>query len=118
MQKQAAHGKSLRFAFVLGFALIASGCASTKYGAVNVTSNPPGAEVVNLKDESNMGSTPAKITFPGKPDTSEFVTIQLRKPGYIDRITTFWVNRRYSSPADADMNAVDIQVDLEKRVAP
>lgn len=118
MKNQATQGKTVHFAVVLALALIMSGCASTKYGAVNVSSNPPGAEVINLKDESNMGSTPAKITFPGKPDTSEFVTIQLRKPGYIDRITTFWVNRRYSSPADADMNAVDIQVDLEKRVAP
>ncbi len=96
--------------------LLLSGCASpNKYGVAKIGSIPEGAEVVNLKDQSHLGMTPVKVSFPGQPDTAEFVTIQLRKPGYIDRITSFWINRKHKTPADAEANAVDIQVELEKK---
>ncbi len=96
--------------------LLLTGCASDslKYGAANISSTPPGAEVVNLKDDSHLGVTPVKVSFPGTADTAEYVTIQLRKPGYIDRIASFWINRRHASPLEADDNAIDIKVELEK----
>ncbi|MBT8359861.1 MAG: hypothetical protein KJO32_02815, partial [Deltaproteobacteria bacterium] len=58
--------------------------------------------------------TPVKVSFSGKADTAEYVTIQLRKPGYLDRITSFWINRRHASPLEAEDNAIDIKVQLEK----
>ncbi|BDD89120.1 hypothetical protein [Desulfofustis limnaeus] len=105
---------------ILGVAVLAmlvlSGCASSnKYGAAKIGSIPEGAEIVNLKDQSHLGMTPAKVLFPGEPDTAEFVTIQLRKPGYIDRITSFWVNRKHGSPEAAEANAIDVKVELEKQ---
>jgi hypothetical protein len=54
------------------------------------------------------------VSFAGDAGTSEFVTIQLRKQGYIDKITTFWVNKRHKSAVEADDNAIDISVNLEK----
>lgn len=96
--------------------LVTCGCAaSAKYGAVKINSTPQGAEVVNLKDETYLGTTPVKVMFSGDADTAEFVTVQLRKLGYIDRITSFWVNRRHPAPEDAELNAIDIQVELEKQ---
>ncbi len=96
--------------------VLLSGCSSSnKYGVANISSIPDGAEVVNLKDQSHLGRTPVKVSFPGEPNTAEFVTIQLRKPGYIDRITSFWINRKHKSPEEAEMNAIDVQVELEKR---
>ncbi len=95
--------------------LILSGCAgSTKYGAVTITSDPAGAEVVNLKDDSNIGITPARVSFSGESNTAEYVTVQLRKKGYLDRIISFWVNRRHDNPGGAEQNAIDIHVELEK----
>jgi hypothetical protein len=96
--------------------LLLTGCASEvqKYGAAKISSTPQGAEVVNLKDDSHLGVTPVKVSFSGKADTAEYVTIQLRKPGYIDRITSFWINRRHASTVEADDNAIDIKVELEK----
>lgn len=91
-----------------------SGCATQKYGTAKITSSPEGAEVINLKDDSHLGSTPVKVSFSGEADTAEFVTIQLRKEGYIDRITSFWINRRHKSPDEAEDNAIDIKVELEK----
>ena len=98
---------------LMGLTLI-SGCSATKYGAATIGSTPEGAEVVNLKDNTNLGATPVKVSFSGEADTAEFVTIQLRKPGYIDRITSFWINRRHDSMQSAEDNAIDINVELEK----
>lgn len=99
----------------VSFLLLLSGCGTqTKYGTAKITSSPEGAEIVNLKDNSHLGSTPVKVSFSGEADTAEFVTIQLRKPGYIDRITSFWINRRHKNPLDAEDNAIDIKVELEK----
>ncbi len=97
--------------------LLTVGCSSpaVKYGSARISSSPEGAEVINLKDESNLGVTPAKVSFAGEGDTAEFVTVQLRKPGYIDRITSFWINRRHMTQREADDQAIDISVELEKQ---
>ena len=95
-------------------ALFLTGCSSTQYGAANIYSTPEGAEIANLKDNSHLGVTPAKISFPGKPDTAEQVTIQLQKPGYLDRITSFWINRRHDSRAEALAQPIDVKVELEQ----
>lgn len=102
---------------ILALMILLSGCAtSTKYGAAKISSTPAGAEVVNLKDNSHLGVTPVKVSFSGKEDTAEFVTVQLRKIGYLDRITTFWINRRHGTPLEADEEAIDIHVELERKV--
>ena len=49
---------SICFAALLG----ASGCAKkTMYGAVKFESNPPGAEVINLKDDASLGVSPVVV---------------------------------------------------------
>ena len=97
--------------------LLVVGCSSSavKYGSARISSRPEGAEVVNLKDESSLGVTPVNVSFGGEGDTAEFVTVQLRKPGYIDRITSFWINRRHATKQQADDQAIDISVELEKQ---
>ena len=101
--------RMMNFMVVAGLIILMTGCATqTEYGSAKINSSPEGAEVVNLKDSSNLGVTPVKVSFAGEAKTSEFVTIQLRKPGYVDRITTFWINRRHDSPEVADDNAIDI----------
>ncbi len=108
--------KSLNLSLsILFIALTLTGCGiNKKYGIAKINSTPTGAEIINLKDSSNLGITPAQVFFSGEADTSEFVTIQLRKLGYRDRITTFWINRRHSSVVKAEEGAIDIHVELEK----
>lgn len=110
-------GKStIATVMIIAALVLLSGCSSSnKYGAAKIASIPEGAEVVNLKDQSHLGMTPVKVSFPGEANTAEFVTIQLRKPGYLDRITSFWINRKHKTPADAEANAIDVQVNLEKQ---
>jgi len=101
---------------LLGFVLFASGCGTkVHYGVAEINSIPPGAEVINLKDSSHLGSTPVKVSFSGEADTSQFVTVQLRKIGFRDRITTFWINRRHETVEAAQEEAIDVHVELEKK---
>lgn len=95
-----------------GAALLLGGCSSTHYGAVNIDSTPRGAEIINLRDNTNLGQTPAQVVWRG--DSSEQVTIQLHKTGYHSSITSFWVNKRHASEEEAKMNAVDVHSELEK----
>ncbi len=105
----------LVYSAALFLLLILSGCTSSmQYGAVKINSTPSGAEVVNLKDDTSLGRTPAIVSFSGKAGTAEYVTVQLRKQGYLDRIISFWVNRRHDNPVIADDNAIDIHVELKK----
>ena len=95
--------------------LVSTGCSRTMYGAANITSEPQGAAIVNLRDNSQIGTTPARVVWPGEADTAEQVTLQLRKSGYIDKITTIWINHRHQSEAEAKANAVDLKVELEQQ---
>ena len=113
--------KNRKFSQLLWFTLLASllfisGCATSpqQYGAAKISSSPDGAEVVNLKDDSSLGVTPVQVSFVGAGGTAELVTVQLRKTGYVDRITSFWINRRHNAPEAALENAIDIHVDLKK----
>lgn len=94
--------------------LAMTGCSRGIYGAANIASEPPGAEIVNLRDNSQIGTTPARIVWTGKAGTAEKVTLQFRKSGYIDKISEIWINHRHSSEAEAKANAIDIKVSLEK----
>jgi len=89
-----------------------SGCSSTRYGAANIDSTPQGAEIINLKDNTNLGQTPAQVVWRG--EESDKVTVQLQKKGYHSSITSFWINRRHDSEAEARAQAVDVHAELEK----
>jgi hypothetical protein len=92
------------------------GCAKkTTYGAVKFDSKPPGAEILNLRDDTNLGMTPAMVTFEGKGEEPEHVTVEMRKPGFKEKITTFWVNKRHGSRAAAENNPQEITVELIKK---
>ncbi len=92
--------------------LLASGCASTRYGAADINSVPEGADIINLKDNTNLGRTPAQIVWRG--NGSEKVTVQFQKNGYHSTITSFWVNKRHSSEEAARANAIDVYGELEQ----
>jgi hypothetical protein len=101
---------------LLGCALL-GGCSSgTKtYGAVKFVTVPPGAEVINLKDDTNLGMTPVLVTWEGNEEKPENVTVEFKKPGYREEITSFWVNRRHVTREEAEAAPQPITVQLEKR---
>jgi hypothetical protein len=89
-----------------------TGCSATRYGAANIDSSPQGAEIINLKDNTNLGQTPAQVVWRG--EQSEKVTVQLQKRGYRSAITSFWINKRHGSEAEARTQAIDVHTELEQ----
>lgn len=95
-----------------------SGCAKQKtYGAVKFSSNPVGAEVVNLKDDATLGNThtPLIVFWEAEDGKAEYVTVQMRKSGYREEITSLWVNTRHETREEAELEAQHIIVDMIKR---
>lgn len=100
------------FALLCLAALSSFGCSGAQYGAARIASTPAGAEIVNLRDNTNLGMTPATVVWKG--DAPEQVTVQFHKNGYHSTITSFWVNKRHSSEEQARMNAIDVHSELVK----
>ena len=92
--------------------LMTTGCSSTQYGAADINSVPAGADIINIKDNTNLGRTPAQIVFRG--EGSEKVTIQFHKNGYHSTITSFWMNKRHKTEEAARANPIDVHSELEK----
>ncbi len=96
-------------------AFLTTGCGGgMKYGAAKITSEPAGATIINLRDETNLGQTPANVFWRNEEGLPEQVTIQLRKNGYHSAITSLWVNKRYSSKEEAMDNATEVHTELTK----
>lgn len=96
-------------------AFLTAGCGGgMKYGAAKITSEPAGATIINLRDETNLGQTPANVFWRNEEGQPEQVTIQLRKNGYHSAITSLWVSKRYSSKEEALDNATEVHTELSK----
>ncbi|PIE57210.1 MAG: hypothetical protein CSA34_00075 [Desulfobulbus propionicus] len=92
------------------------GCARKKtYGAIEVVTDPPGAEVIDLKDDTHKGRTPVKVVWEGEQGRPEYVTLQMRKKGYREEITSVWVNTRHKSREAAMTNPQPVTVELRER---
>lgn len=100
--------------FVALIILFVSGCSTQQYGAVKFSSNPSGAEVVNLKDETVLGTTPVRVLWKGSGGSSEKVTVQFIKNGYFEKIISVWVNKRHASEQDAVAEATEMHAELIK----
>lgn len=93
------------------------GCV-TKYGAALITSEPGGAEVVNLGDDSLIGITPVKLLIGEQATARKSINVRLQKEGYRDKTTAFWVTLRHKSREAALADPQDIEVTLEPTGAP
>lgn len=102
---------------LLGEVMVLTGCAGTTappYGSAAIVSEPAGAKVVNLKDGTAIGTTPMQYTWETEEGKAEYVQLLLTAPGYADELTSFWINPRYGSAADAEKNPQAIQVNMEQ----
>lgn len=90
-----------------------SGCSS--YGAARIVSEPTGAHVVNLEDESLLGTTPVMVHWKNDREESKLITVRFHKSGYDDKVTAFWVNMRHSSRAKAEKEPQAVKVELKKQ---
>ena len=100
----------------LGAAVQLTGCGQTKtYGAVQFSSVPQGAEVVNLKDDASLGMTPVAVTWESEDSLSEYISVEFIKKGYDREIASFWVNARHKDREAANAEPQPVRVELKKR---
>ena len=106
------HNAKLRLTIPL-LLLAISGCSS--YGAAKIQSIPSGAEVVNLEDDSLLGTTPVMIHWKNDREESKLITVRFHKAGYNDKATSFWVNMRHRSRVDAEKEPQSVKVELKPK---
>ncbi|MCG6873274.1 MAG: hypothetical protein LJE84_13390 [Gammaproteobacteria bacterium] len=105
--------KSLLRAGLMVVAVAAlAGCAS--YGAAFLQSSPDGAEVINLEDDSILGTTPVRVWWKGEGKGPQYINVRFQKDGYRDKVAAFWVNMRHRSREDALAEAAPVKVEMEK----
>lgn len=90
-------------------------CGQTMYGVAKIESIPSGAEVINLKDDTHLGMTPLLVTWENDDDEAKHVTLELRKIGYVEEITSFWVTMRSKSKEVATRDPQPVTIELKKR---
>jgi hypothetical protein len=104
--------RAARALMLSSIAIALNGCAY--YGAARINSVPPGAEVVDLADDTVIGVTPVIRWWNEDSDKPKFINIRLQKSGYRDKVTAFWVNLRHGSKEDALDNPQEVNVEMEK----
>lgn len=111
--------RSVKTIFLYSIALLLlvglSACGKTSYGVAKIESIPTGAEVIDLKDDSHLGRTPLFVTWEGDDGSIRHATIELRKEGYVEKITAFWVKMRYENAEAATQDPQPVTVELKKR---
>ncbi len=93
-----------------------AGCGQTMYGVAKIESIPQGAEVINLRDDTHLGITPLLVTWEsdnGKP--AKLATVELRKTGYVEKSTSFWVQMRHGTKEEATREPQPVTIELSKR---
>jgi len=106
--------KNMKLAILVPMMLLAiSGCSS--YGAARILSDPAGAEVVNLEDDSLLGTTPVMVHWKNDREESKLITVRFHKSGFDDKVTAFWVNMRHSSRAKAENEPQAVKVEMKKQ---
>ncbi len=90
---------------------VLAGCAN--HGAALIRTQPDGAEVVNLEDDTVLGVTPVKVWWREGAEKRKFVNIRVQKEGYRDKTSSFWVTLRHGSKEAAldEPQFVEIKMD-------
>jgi hypothetical protein len=101
-----------RLACILFFAFGLSAC-TTHYGAINIQSSPPGAQVFDMEDGFYIGVTPLNYVWKSKDAPRKFMNIRMHKPGYEDLTSTFWLSLGNSTAKTAKSNPQSLSVELK-----
>jgi hypothetical protein len=91
--------------------MVAAGCAN--HGAALIRTQPEGAEVVNLEDDTVLGVSPVTVWWREGSERRKFVNVRVQKDGFRDKTSSFWVTLRHSNKDDAlsEPQFVEIMMD-------
>ncbi|GHA10131.1 hypothetical protein GCM10008090_19620 [Arenicella chitinivorans] len=101
--------------FFITLACLSLTACGAHYGAVKFVSDPPGAEVINLDDGTIIGNTPVTMFWKDGSSNRQHIPIRLKKQGYYEKVTSFWLSMRHSSEQEALENAQLVKVSMQKK---
>jgi len=99
---------------IFAICLTLSACGA-HYGAAKFVSDPPGAEVTNADDGTVIGITPVTMFWKDSSGKRQHPAIRLKKDGYHEKISSFWLSMRHKNQEDAIENAQLVEVKMQKR---
>lgn len=99
---------------IFAICLSLSACGA-HYGAARFVSDPPGAEVINLDDGTVIGVTPVTMYWKDSSGTRQHLPIRLKKGGYYEKVSSFWLSMRHDSQKEAIENAQLVEIKMQKR---
>ena len=97
---------------LVGGLVVLGGCAN--HGAALIKTEPPGAEVVNLEDDTVLGVSPVKVWWREGGDKRKFINVRVQKDGFRDKTTSFWVTLRHSNKESALLEPQFVEIKLDK----
>lgn len=97
----------------LAVLLLSVGCVSY-HGAARIESQPSGAQVVDLEEDTVLGITPIDVWWRDAEEQRKFINIRVQRRGYRDKTTSFWLNLRHRSKRSALADPALISIKLEK----
>lgn len=108
---------SIGMAFA-GLVFFLAGCAVEKnppFGAVEFISNPPGADVISLDDNSTLGTTPFKYVRETEIGEEVYINAKVSKPGYGDKVISFFLAPQYEDEEAAMDNPQLVEINLMQK---
>ena len=105
---------TIELAITLLLVLLTSGCA-THYGAAMIESEPSGAKIINLNDGSVIGVTPTVYLLKDSSDRRQTIIIRLKKDGYYDKTSSFWMDMQHATAENAERNAGTVKLEMLKK---
>jgi hypothetical protein len=107
-----------RGAAIAGILFFLAGCAAEKnppFGAAELVSDPPGADVINVQDNSTLGTTPFKYVRETSAGEDEYTVVKVTKPGYADEIVSFFLKAGFDDEEAAKENPQQIEIKLMEK---
>lgn len=101
----------VRILALLAALLAVGGCAH--HGAAQITSTPPGAEVVNLDDGTVLGVTPVTVWWKESNSNRKYLSVRFKMDGYRDKVSSFWLSMRHGSRKSAMADPQLVEVSLQ-----
>ncbi len=98
----------------IALSLALSACGA-HYGAAKIVSTPPGAEVINLDDGTVIGNTPVTMRWKHSSGDRQHIPVRLKKPGYYEKVSSFWLSMRHGSEQAANENPQLVEITMQKK---
>ncbi len=89
------------------------GLTGCRFGAALIESEPSGAVITDMADNTYIGTTPCKHWWKSR-ERRKLIAVRFEKKGYVDKVIAFTINLKHFSEEKAVAEPQPVKVLLEK----